>query len=124
MSAARTQHVSLGCKQVVVPTDGVGHVDAITRTPGLLKISGWAFDPDADGGPQTVQVSLDTGAASRRTTTGLRPDVQSYFGLANDSVGYAMSVGIPAGHHVACLYSLNTAGTGHNGQLTCVSVSG
>ena len=124
MDVALVNHSTLSCSSVSVPVSPLGHVDSVTKVgPGLYQVAGWVFDPDANGGSTQLHVWVDQ-QAHGYTATGARPDVQSYYGLANDAVGFSVRVPVPAGQHTLCAYGINTVGAGTNQQLRCVPVAG
>lgn len=114
-----------GCPKVTVPVDAMGVVDSVTKTAAhTYTVSGWAFDPDANGGSTAVDVWIDGRTGQRYWARNSRPDVQQVFGLANDQEGFVIPVTVPAGQHSFCVFAINTVGAGQNTLLTCRNVSG
>lgn len=124
ITLAGTDQTLIGCRTVVVPVSPLGHVERITTDgKGNYRLQGWTFDPDSNGGPSRVHVYV--GPAGYSLPAGLaRPDVQRYFGLANNLVGFDVTVPVPTGTHGLCAYGINTAPSpGANVSLGCWTVT-
>jgi SpoIID/LytB domain protein len=114
---------ALGCSMLSVPVSPLGHVDTLAVSGTTVRLSGWTFDPDVNGGPGRVHVYVD-GAGYPFDAASARADVQRAYGLANSSVGFSVAVPLPAGTHRVCAYGINRPGTsGANTTLLCKSVS-
>lgn len=124
LSLAGADVFSLGCRVLTVPVNPIGHVDSLTYTGhGSYQLQGWTFDPDDNGGPSRVHVYVDAGGYSLPAGSA-RPDVQKYYGLANDLVGFKVSVPVSAGKHRLCAYGINDVRTsGANQTLQCWTVT-
>jgi hypothetical protein len=115
----------LGCATVTVPVNPMGRIEAATPLGGgRVQLTGWEFDPDLNGGPGTVQVYVDYRTWYLVSSGLSRPDVQSYFGLANAATGFRATVTMAPGTHTVCAYGLNASGTpGSSVQLGCARVT-
>jgi hypothetical protein len=111
----------LTCKTISMPVNPGGHVDSVrplcswpTGFPPYV-VRGWAFDPDTNGGPTTVDYYIDYQSGppqGARTQAALaRPDVQRAYGLANDKVGFSFQVGTENDAKDVRVYAINAAGT-------------
>ena len=124
LTLAGTDSFSLGCRTVTVPVNPIGHVDSLS-TDGLghYRLRGWTFDPDDNGGPARVHVYVD--AVGYSLAAGLaRSDVASHYGLANNLVGFDVTVSVPAGKHTLCAYGINRVPTaGLNQTLQCWTIT-
>jgi SpoIID/LytB domain protein len=124
VSSSGQDRLSLGCRSKTVGVEPVGHVDKVVRAAaGKVRIAGWAFDPDADGGPGLVHVYIDK-AVHGVTANLARPDVQRRYGTANGNVGFDVTLSATAGTHRVCAYAINKAGTaGSNHGISCSTVT-
>jgi hypothetical protein len=116
--------IFLGCRTVTVPVSPIGNLETVVANgTGQFRVAGWEFDPDNNGGPGRVHVYVD-GAGFAFTAANSRPDVRAYYGLANDQVGFDVTVPVPVGKHTICAYGINVTGTpGANVTLRCVAVT-
>jgi hypothetical protein len=124
LNSTRDTATSLGCVTQAIIVDPRGHLDSLTKVgPGQYRISGWAFDPDANGGSTRADVYVDQKgyAVGARLA---RPDVAKAYGLGNDLVGFSALVAVPAGAHRVCAFAINNLGAGANQLIRCVSVTG
>lgn len=115
----------IGCFTVTIPVDPMGNFESATPVGnGQFQLTGWEFDPDNDGGPGLVQVYVDYRTWYLTWTTVPRPDVQAAFGLANAGEGFSITIPVPSGQHVICVYGINAPGTpGTSRQILCRWVS-
>lgn len=109
------------------PLSTVDSVSAICPAPGTtaprVKIVGWEFDPDLDGGPglvdvYTVQKDGST-TAVRRTNQVNRPDVKKAYNLTTDKTGFSI-IASAAQLKTVRLYAINQAGAGSNPLMTTI----
>ena len=118
----------IGCSTVTVspppdvPDDQVaapiGNLEAATRVPGGVAVSGWALDPDTSE-PTDVHVYVDdVGTAIRADLP--RPDVAAAFGAGSEH-GFARTLPMTAGPHRVCAYAIDTGG-GPPGLIGCIQV--
>jgi hypothetical protein len=137
---AGTQNTTLGCLTVdptSSPSDPKGSLDEVAEVaPGLVRVRGWAGDPDASG-PMTIHVGLveapgfynPTGVSPyAQTYTGrLRPDVERLYPAFGDSTGFdaPFALVVPGTHRV-CVWAINQGPGMNNTTLGCrdVVVSG
>jgi GH25 family lysozyme M1 (1,4-beta-N-acetylmuramidase) len=93
----------LGCRTVQVRGAVRGHLDAGTVVPGGVRVSGWAFDPDAPG-PIDVHVYVDaTGFVVRASLA--RPDVAAAVPGAPPATGFDAPIPVEPGVHQVCVYA-------------------
>lgn len=124
LALAGSESFGLGCRNVSVPVNPLGHVDSLS-TDGLgnYRLTGWTFDPDNNGGPSRVHVYVDAGGYSLPASLA-RADVQRVYGLANDQVGFDVIVPVATGTHRLCAYGINNAATsGVNQTLQCWTIT-
>lgn len=115
--------VLLGCR--VVSADGfpVGVLDSVVTQPGLVRIAGWALDPDS-AGPVPVTIDLDGRTVASAVATGNRPDVAAAFPALGGAHGFTASFAAPTGVHQVCFRATNVPGTpGGSPTLGCRSVT-
>lgn len=116
-----TTNPLLGCRTVI--PNPVGSIDgASSPASGVLRISGWAADPDSTA-PIDVHLYLD-GRWTRAARADLaRPDVQAAFPAAGPNHGWELQIGaVPGGLHQACVYGINVGAGDTNPLLGCRSV--
>jgi hypothetical protein len=101
--------------QVAAP---IGNLEAATRVPGGVAVSGWALDPDTSE-PTDVHVYVDdVGTAIRADQP--RPDVAAAFGLGS-AHGFGRTLPMTAGAHRVCGYAIDTGG-GPPSLIGCIQV--
>jgi GH25 family lysozyme M1 (1,4-beta-N-acetylmuramidase) len=109
----------LGCRVVNVP-DGspVGTVDSSATAFGLIRVTGWAIDPDT---PASIPVHVYVnGVGTPTIASQQRPDVGSVFPVYGPAHGYDVIVPrVGAGSNDVCIYALDIAGSGGNRLLGC-----
>ena len=123
----------LGCQAITAPANPVGYVDSVEQVgtdpqTEVVRITGWVFDPDRQGGPGVVDTYIDSRAygtttGTRNTTTIARPDVAAAYGLTSDTVGFSFEVSQHYGFDTARLYGINTDGPGTNTLFATLSPS-
>jgi putative cell wall-binding protein len=86
----------------------VGALDSVAvPRAGLLRISGWAFDPD-EVAAATVRITVDGAIVKQLDTDTYRADVNSAHGLPNYAYrGFDVIVGAPGGVHTVCVSVMN-----------------
>lgn len=101
--------------------DPVGFVDSVTSSPGEIRVSGWALDPDSSESIP-VDVYVD-GVGYRGKADVSRPDLAAHFPGLGIKHGYAIAVPPPKwGTVQVCVYGINV-GSGSNRLLSCQSVA-
>jgi L,D-peptidoglycan transpeptidase YkuD (ErfK/YbiS/YcfS/YnhG family) len=89
---------------------------------GMLRIRGWALDPDNKAAGLRIRINSDTIGVASVTTTVARPDVARIYG-AGPRQGYSVVLALARGAHTICTYALNIGtGTG-NPRLGCRAVT-
>lgn len=108
----------LGCRTVdVVPSSPYGSLDGVSRTPGGLRVTGWAIDPNT-ADPIEVHVYVDGVGAGVQVANVSRPDVGNVYPAYGPNHGFAMNVPGDARPHQVCAYGINV-GAGGNSLLGC-----
>ncbi|HEY3721900.1 MAG TPA: hypothetical protein VGN59_00930 [Acidimicrobiia bacterium] len=115
----------LGCR--ALPTSGSspfnprGALDRASSTPGLLRVTGWASDPDGDPTTQ-LRISIDGVLRVADVAASARPDVAK-IGLSLTS-GFDITMPLLPGGHGVCVYAQNTGRAGlQNTTVGCVIVA-
>jgi hypothetical protein len=119
-----TDRTALGCRVQTVSVQPGGHLDRVAKaSANKVRVAGWEFDPDADGGPGIVHLYVDaTGYVI--TAASPRPDVQRAYKLLNDKVGFDVSPSVARGKHRVCAYAMNKAHTpGTNHLMGCATLA-
>lgn len=103
--------LSIGCVTVESPasTPPHGAVDAVSVTEEVVRVIGWALDPD--GGNASVAVLVDGSEVARVVADQKRPDVAAVHPSAEQTGGFDVIVPLsqPGGHNV-CVYSYGSEG--------------
>lgn len=117
--------VLLGCR--ALPTSGSspfnprGALDRSTSTPGLLRVAGWASDPDGDPTTQ-LRIYVDGVLRVADVAAKPRPDV-ARIGLSLTS-GFDITMPLLPGGHGVCVYAQNTGRAGlQNTTVGCTIVA-
>ena len=111
----------LGCRTVSgTPT---GNFESATRSPGSVRLTGWALDPDT-ANPATVHVYVDGGWGGTYSASGNRGDVATAFPGYGANHGFDTTVPIASGTHQICVYAINVGPAATNPLLGCRTVSG
>jgi GH25 family lysozyme M1 (1,4-beta-N-acetylmuramidase) len=109
----------LGCRYTTVP-DGspVGSIDYAATAFGLVRVAGWAIDPDTAA---SIPVHVYVNGVGTAVTADLdRPDVGAVFPSYGSNHGYDVIVPRQgAGPNLVCTYGIESAGTGGNRLLGC-----
>jgi hypothetical protein len=106
----------IGCRTVNVPEGRpVGRVEQLLGAPGLLRITGFAFDPD-DRGSVPIHVYDGANLLVTGMATIARPDVEAYFhhGPAH---GFDLWVEISGGSHHIRTHAIDIAGGDSNSLI-------
>lgn len=114
----------LGCRALAVSgTDGrepLGSLDRVRAAPGLLRLQGWAGDPDSPA-PTQLRVSYDGRQVLQTPTSLARPDVAA-LGLG-PTTGFALDLPIVPGGHLVCVDAQNSGAHGRrNSTVGCSKV--
>lgn len=118
-------NTTLGCRQVTVPSEPLGALDAVGADRTGVSVRGWALDPDTTA-PVQVHVYVDGVGRGVLTAASSRPDVARQYPLHGAAHGYdvRLPVALAAGDHQVCTYAVNTgAGSGANPLLGCRTVT-
>jgi hypothetical protein len=114
----------LGCRELSRPdpNDPMGSVDHAYVWPGLVRLQGWAGDPD---GYRTTKLRIFYDGINEVTADAVadqpRPDVQRAFPRLGATTGFDVTLPIVPGFHRICIRAQNTGPSGaHNPWLDCV----
>ena len=113
----------LGCRTVAVRSSDsppIGTVEAVSTSPGKIRVAGWALDPDTRE-PIDVHVYVGaTGTAHRADRS--RPDVDRIHQLGA-AHGFDVTVDAPVGGNSVCVYAINDRAGGGNTLFDCRTVT-
>ena len=125
-AGAGSQNTTLGCQQIPAlgtPNlgDPQGFLDAASTSPGVVRLQGWAGDPDPDAVTTPVRVFQDGRPLVHVEPSLDRPDVHAALpGLVN-AAGFDAVVPALPGLHIYCVDAGNTGEYGTaNTSLGCV----
>jgi hypothetical protein len=94
----------------------VGAFDALTTSPGMISVGGWAVDPDTTASIN-VHVYVDGRPTKGLAATLTRPDVGRIY-RRGDNHGFSGAVRAANGTHQVCIYAIDSAGRS-NPRLGC-----
>ncbi|MBB3678243.1 serine hydrolase [Modestobacter versicolor] len=107
-----------------VPNNPIGNLDVATEVAaGVLRVSGWAGDPDTPSSPIEVHAYLDGGFAGSARADRDRPDVPAAVPGYSSARGYALDIAVGDGAHRLCVYAINVSKGTINPELGCRSFS-
>ncbi|MEO5834323.1 MAG: hypothetical protein ABIR83_13260, partial [Nakamurella sp.] len=112
----------LGCRQITVSGDTIGHLDAVLPTNGGVRVDGWTLDRST-ASPGAAHVYVDGRFAGAATASQLRGDVAGAFPEYGAGHGFSFAVPAGAGVHNVCVYGIDQVGPGANVLLGCSSVT-
>lgn len=85
----------------------IGHLDSVTVLPGhQVRLTGWSIDPDYKSVAPVTAVYYDGKYAGYFRTNTARPDVAARYHAGPD-LGFNVTLTLPAGRHVICVYAIN-----------------
>lgn len=103
----------IACTEIALRTTPLGSLDAVRSGTGSVRVSGWAFDPDA-AGPIEVHVYTEDGIARGAIAEGYRPDVAAAFPGASQHHGFVLDLPAQYMGQSVCAYAINVGpGSGH-----------
>ena len=112
----------LACGTVEVGVPPVGHLDAVSASGAVVRVLGWALDPDVID-PIDVHVYADGKGVPFRADAP-RPDVGAAFPGYGDAHGFDATMTLAPGRHNVCAYAINVhGGNGVNPVLGCLDVT-
>ncbi|MCL1801889.1 MAG: N-acetylmuramoyl-L-alanine amidase, partial [Promicromonosporaceae bacterium] len=98
-----------------------GHVDSVeSPTPGAIRVSGWAFDPDSID-PISVHIYLNGIFHAAVSAVKERTDVGTLFGRSA-AAGFDHHITVPGGTHEVCVFAINQP-AGPNPNIGCRTIS-
>ncbi len=109
----------LGCRTVTVPTGSpIGSLDTAYSAYGLIRVAGWALDPDTSASTQVHVYVNNVGTALNANLS--RPDVAAAFPGAGDLHGFdAVLPRVGSGPNTVCAYAIDIVAPGSNVSLGC-----
>jgi peptidoglycan hydrolase-like amidase len=110
----------LGCRTVTVDTQPFGSLDSAVATPGGLRVSGWAMDPN-NAGSGDVHVYINGAMAGSIRAGNSRGDLAAVFPAYGAAHGFDATFPVDAAINTACAYAINV-GPGDNQLLGCRTV--
>ena len=85
----------------------VGHMDSVSMSePGILRVQGWAFDPNDPTANIGIHVYIN-GVGLPYNTWVDRPDVQAAYGEAGYTTGFNITRTAPSGNDRVTVYAIN-----------------
>ena len=96
---------------------------ASQASPGVFRVEGWTFDPDAPARSLEVHTYVDGVYAGRGTASVARADVAAAYPGAGSAHGFRLDVRVPQGKHDICVYAINVGAGDRNPSLGCRSVT-
>ncbi|HEX7097586.1 MAG TPA: N-acetylmuramoyl-L-alanine amidase [Acidimicrobiales bacterium] len=117
-------HQLLGCRTVVVQQPNAarpfGAVDAVIRTGGVVRVAGWAIDPDTDA---PIAVHIYVGAAGTAVLADVnRPDVAAAVPGHGPRHGFDVTLPVPPGASRVCAYGINDNFDAGHTTLGCAAI--
>lgn len=116
----------LGCRSIDIPSRApFGHLDVATSgKAGIVRLAGWAVDPDVPRTDIPVALYRDGVGVSWYPTNVYRQDVISAFGLGGGKHGFELNLtGQPSGVHQYCLFAIADASYEGNPLFACTTVT-
>jgi hypothetical protein len=99
----------------------MGYFDAAGAVGRTAHVQGWAFDPDQPDTAIRIAVYRDGILAGWYPTGGVRPDVNSVFGIGGNH-GFYVELDSPPGLHRFDVYAINVGPAAGNPYLGSMSV--
>lgn len=118
-TAAPGSNAGLGCRTVRVPTGSpTGSLDVAYSAFGLIRVAGWALDPDTAASTQVHVYVNNVGTAINANLS--RPDIAAVFPGAGDLHGFdAVVRRVGTGPNTVCAYAIDIVAPGNNVSLGC-----
>ena len=107
----------LGCRTVTVDTQPFGSFDAAIATPGGVRVSGWAMDPN-NAGSRDVHVYINGAIAGSIRAGNAREDVAAVFPSYGPAHGFDATFAVDQTINNVCTYAINV-GPGDHQLLGC-----
>jgi hypothetical protein len=98
----------------------LAHLDGFAMRMGGLRLTGWAFDPDALTTPLIITANVDHKQAAATTANVARTDVATQYPKAGPDHGFNFFVPVPEGLHLVCVWAVNV-GAGTNYKIGCTT---
>jgi hypothetical protein len=112
----------VGCKLFSTPTAPVGSLDAISSRYDVVRVRGWAYDPNT-ADPIPVRVYVDGVARAATTASMPRPDIGAAFPAYGANHGFDITdLTLGNGPHQVCVYAINAGIGSGNPTLGCRTV--
>jgi hypothetical protein len=98
----------------------VGNVEVISAEGRVVRVSGWAMDPDTPTASLEIHVYMNDGLAGVLTADGRRDDVGVAFPGAGSAHGFSWeSTADAPGNHRMCVFAINRDAGTRNPLLGC-----
>jgi SpoIID/LytB domain protein len=110
----------LGCRGVTVDTQPFGSLDVAVPTPGGVRVSGWAADPNTAGSTD-VHVYVNGQMAGTTPAANQRGDIAAVFPAYGAARGFAATFPVDQAVNTVCAYGINV-GPGSHVLLGCRTV--
>ena len=114
-------NAQLGCRSISVGGLPIGSLDAVTLSPGVITVSGWAFDPDSVASSEVHVYAGTTGVA--RMADQPRSDVGRAFPGYGDNHGYSTIITATPGAQTVCAYGIDSENPQAHATLGCRQVT-
>jgi peptidoglycan hydrolase-like protein with peptidoglycan-binding domain len=112
----------LGCATVNVQHNPIGAISSLTSALGVVRLTGWAFDPDVTDVLAT-SLTVDGQPSAVAPTPAPRTDVAALFPGIGDTHGVVAELDLSEGTHQVCLLAPNATGTaGSDATVACQDV--
>ncbi len=99
-----------------------GHLDRVTVVDGMVRVAGWAYDPDEPATEIKVAVYRD-GKGIKWFPTGVsRPDVNRVYGITGNHGFDIRIAGTTSGQHTFAVYAINVGPAAGNPLIGTSSV--
>src|SRR3954453_16740009 len=98
------------------PGTPFGHLDSANLVDGVVRVDGWAIDPDTTG-PVEVRVIVDGAPYDRAVARVSRPDVGAVHGMGNDH-GFSIPLSYLRVNHFVLVQGTNV-GASPDDYLGC-----
>ena len=112
----------LGCRAFTVDSSAIGALDAVTRSPGALHLTGWALDLDTSL-PTSVHIH-DNGVPVSSVAADLpRGDIAASRPGYGDRHGFDVRIAAHAGEHEICAFAISVGAGPPSTRIGCKRVS-
>jgi hypothetical protein len=115
-------HSLLGCRSLNFTSTPLGALDTAKTGEGILRLAGWAVDPDVIG-PLQVHLYVDDAFVGAVDANVARADIGALFPAYGPAHGFAVDIPVSANAAQVCAYAINQGpGPGYVG-LGCSAIA-